>query len=510
MAAHLLFVLGPFVIFCVVVWGLLQVWLTNKQDQYWEKLEWDLLAVSIPQDAINTPKGMENFFNNLAGSKSAITKYEEWILGKFQAYFSFEIVSIGGNIQYYIRTIKKYRDLAEAALYGQYPEAQIVEVEDYAKQFPLEFPNEEWNCFGSEMSMGKDSYFPLKTYEMFEHQGEKDLRFKDPILPMLEMLGKMVPGEIFAIQFLILSPESQDWRKAGLKFIAKMYGKEEKKKQGMFDDVIGWIPKEIATQVAGFAFGGSEEKPKADDFRMFKITPDERDLLDAVKTKCTQIGWHGKARVIYLAQHELYRKGTIAAMIKGIFNQFDSGWNKLGLTDSCTPKDDYFWQEWVMPEKQRKLVKKYRNRSFGAGTTPYILTASELATMFHFPPADAKTPALTSINSRMSEAPRELSYAPEGVSVLANFERSAHDVYKTAPQAAQQYAPPVKISLPTPTAPTSGVAYQTIGAQPYSHQEIVGPGETLPKVGMPAPLPPGLDISDEPLDGSESPFNLPI
>ena len=516
MAAHLLFVLGPFVVGSVIIWGLLQVWQSNKQDQYWEKLHWDLLAVTIPQDAINTPKGMENFFNNLAGSKSAITKYEEWILGKFQAYFTFEIVSMGGNIQMYIRTTKKYRDLVEAALYAQYPEAQIIEVEDYTKDFPTEFPNDEWNCFGSEMSMAKEHYFPLKTYDLFEHQGEKDLRFKDPLLPMLEMLGKMQPGEIFAIQIVIISPDDQSWRKSGLKWIAKTYGKEEQKKKGMVSEMVGWIPKELGTQIAGMAFAGEDEK-KQDDFRMFKITPDERDTLDAVKTKCTQIGWYGKVRVVYLAKHELFRKGTIAAMIKGTFNQFDSGINKLGLTNSCTPKDDYFFQEWVMPKKQRILVRKYKNRSLSAGTNMYILTAAELATMFHFPAADARTPVLASLQSRMSEAPRELTFAGADQNILPNFERSAPDVLRLVPDEAEKFAPSIKISLPTPTAPTMGLANRdtptdsTVFPQIW-HDEMSESlsDEVKPSVGMPAPLPPGLDISDEPIEEQNSPLNLPI
>jgi len=501
----LLYVLGPFVLFCVLVWGMLQVWIDLKQGQYWSKLEWDLLAVTIPQDAINTPMGMENFFNNLAGSKSSITKKEEWINGKFQAYFTFEIISNGGNIQFYIRTIKKYRDLVEAAFYAQYPEAQIVEVDDYVDVLPNDFPNDEYDLFGSEISMSKEGNFPLKTYEAFEHQGEKDLRFKDPILPMIEIMGKMKPGEYYWIQLLIISPDSQDWRKEGLKFIAKTYGKEEPKKKSMIDDSIGWIPKEVMSQVTGAMFGEGGDEKAADDFRMFKITPDERDLLDAVKDKCAKIGWYSKIRVVYCAKHELYRKGTVAAMTKGIFNQFDSGFNKLGLTDTSTPKDDYFWQEWQMASKQKTLMSKYKNHSFSAGVTPYILSSAELATIFHFPAADARTPALTSLGSRMSEAPGELQYAPEGSEILLNFDKAASDVLAAAPDAAKKYAHVPPMSVPRPTAPTSPFEYREIQKQGSNIIE-----EGMPQAGMPAPLPPGLDLADEPIDEMDGPSNLPM
>ena len=519
MAAHALIAVGWFPIAAVIIWGLLQVWLDKKQGEYWDKLEWDLLLINIPADAVNTPKGMENFFNNLAGSKSAITKREEWIWGKFQAMFQFEIVSNGGKIDMYIRTIKKYRDLVEAALYAQYPEASIVEVEDYVDQIPGDFPHDEYNCFGSEISMKKDHIFPIRTYLEFEHQGEKDLRFKDPLLPMFEILGKMKPGEHFWVQLLIFAPDSQDWRKDGIKWIKKLYGIEESKKKGMIDDMVGWLPRGVMSQVTGMELGGDEAAAAGDDFRMFKITPDERDQLEAVKMKSAQIGWYSKVRVVYVAKHELFRKGTIAAMIKGIFNQFDAGWNKMGMTDSSTPKDDYPWQEWQMPRKQRTLVAKYKGRSFSAGIVPYILSSAELATLFHFPPADARTPVLTTLGARMAEAPGELQYAGDDEEILPNFEPSRPQASTMASPLTSGTSPsgkfqePQPLVMPTPSAPTQASEPIATTAQPLpstASPVAEAPAPHMPQPGMPAPLPPGLDLSDEPIDPQDAPSNIPL
>jgi len=508
-------VVAPLVIFSVLIWGLTLVWVDRKQGQYWENLKWDLLSVNVPADAVQTPKGMENFFNNLAGSKSSITLREKWIWGKFQAYFGFEIVSNGGQITFYIRCVNKYRDLVEAALYAQYPEAQIVEMEDYVDLLPNDFPHDDYDLFGSELSMSKDSIFPVKTYDIFEHQGEKDLRFKDPLLPMFEMMGKMRPGEHYWVQMLIMSPDSQDWRKAGNKYIKKMYGMEEKKKKGWFEEQVGWLPRGVLEQMAGITFG-EEGEATSDDFRMFKITPDERDQLDAVAKKTSEIGWYTKIRIVYGAKHEVYRKGTIASMTKGIFNQFDAGWNKFSLTASSTPKDDYPWQAWVMPKKQQLLVKKYKNRSFGAGANPFILTSSELATLFHFPSADARTPVLTTLGARRAEAPRELVFAGEDEEILPNFSPSGASIAPfssepapAAPSGDAAFSPPVAMVVPSPIAPTQGRPIDTpvVHSQPAQDER----GEDAPTFspGMPAPLPPGLDLSDEPIDAADAPRNLP-
>ena len=129
MAAHALLAVGWVPIFGVLVWGMAHVWLDFKQEKYAAALDYILVDVRVPQTAIQTPKGMDIFFTNLAGSRSSITWRERWLLGKEQPVWSFEIVSNGGQVQFLVRMIDKYRDLFEADLYAQYPEAQITEVD---------------------------------------------------------------------------------------------------------------------------------------------------------------------------------------------------------------------------------------------------------------------------------------------------------------------------------------------------------------------------------------------
>ncbi|MBU1126211.1 hypothetical protein KJ758_01215 [Patescibacteria group bacterium] len=502
LGAYFLLFVFPVSVFGVLVWGFSELWIDRKQGQYIDSLKWDLLAIEIPQDTIQTPKGMENFFDNLMGSKSSITWNEKWLLGKTQAFFIFEIVSNEGHIQFYIRTTKKYRDLVEAALYAQYPEAQITEVEDYVDIAPDDFPNENYDMWGSEMVLSKENYFPLKTYEMFEHTGEKDLRFKDPILPMLEMMGKMKAGEHYWIQIIIRGPDEQDWAKEGTAYIEKVFGKEVPKPKGWFSESIGWIPGSIAEQLAGVEIGKEPEK-KADDFRMFKITPEERERLDLVAKKISKLGWQAKVRFVYWAKHEVFRKGTIAAMTKGIFNQYAIlGVNKLGLHNPSTPKDDYFYMLWQMPMKQRRLMQRYKYRKLTAGCLPYILNSEELASLFHMPSSGARTPVLTSLGARRAEPPVELGIVGgEPSSFLMNMDRTESDVIST-----QFNIKDEPLSVPTPLAPTTMPKDETIWEKPVEEKT----DEPMPRPGMPAPLPPGLDLSADSTDTEGSPDDLPL
>lgn len=519
MALHALFVVAPFPIFGVMFWGFLEVWKDNRQGIYASKMKWQLLQVSVPADSIQTPKGMENFFAALYGAKSGPTWKEEWLDGKFQTWFSFEIVSIGGDIRFYIRCVQKYRDMIEAALYAQYPEAQISEVDDYVDIIPSEYPDDNWDIWGSEMKLSRPSELPIRTWMDFEHQGEKDQRLKDPLLPMLEGLGKMLPGEVYCIQLMIMPPLEQDWRQAGIDRLNEAYGKGGKpKSSGGFGKEALWFPVEMINQITGGDLhGGDAGDASGDDFAAFRIPPHEKEELDGIARKISKIGFYTKIRFVYAAKKELFRKGTVASMTKGIFQQYGHlGLNKFGIHGPATPKDDYFWQEWEMPKKQTSIAKRYKDRSFGSGGNPFILNTEELATLFHFPAADARTPVLTSLGSRRAEAPQELQFAAADAPDLPNidFEDQTPKLQSNAP--AQQR----KLAVPHPMAPTSmgesepSTSIHGTEAHAPAPASPVAPSpmhdESMPQPGMPAPLPPGLDLADEPIDPEEHPPNLPL
>ncbi len=456
MMSQALLLVGWIPIFGVIIWGLTHIWVDHKQGQYSKTLKWQLLEVNVPQDAINTPKGMENFFMNLSGVKSGITWRETWLLGKEQASFSFEIVSNEGKIQFLIRTIDKYRDLVEAALYAQYPEAQIIEVPDYTDVLPKEYPNGDYNVFGGELVLSNKAYFPIRTFEDFEHQGEKDMRFKDPLLPIIEMMGKMRPKEHYWIQFIIRPPNDQHWAKEGIAFLNKMMGKEEKHKPSFLDSLgenALWLPKGIVQQVVGFGSAPGEHKEeKKDDFRMFRMTPQEKVMLDAVAEKISKVGWKTKIRFLYAGPVKDFRKGLMASSMKGMWATYtNQNLNGLGLYGPVVPKDDYFWQAWAMPRKQKNLVSRFKRRCGGEGGSWQMLNTTELATLFHFPAADARTPVLTKTGARRAEAPDSLQMAGRNEPQLPNWKQSNDEVKE---EARVQNIPEVPLSVPTPLAPT--------------------------------------------------------
>lgn len=453
-AAQALLIFGWIPIFGVIVWGLTHIWMDYKQGKYNASLKWQLLEIRVPQDAINTPKGMENFFMNLSGVKSGITWREIWLVGKFQAMFSFEIVGSEGNVRFLIRTLDKYRDLVEAALYAQYPEAQITEVDDYVGVLRKDYPNEETDVFGSELVFSNKPYFPIRTYEDFEHQGEKDFRFKDPLLPIIEMMGKMREKEHFWIQIIIQPPDSQSLAKDGAEYLNAMMGKEKKHHPSMLEQLgegVLWLPKGVLSQVAGIGGAAAHAAEKKDDFRMFRMTSQERLMMEAVAEKISKVGWKTKIRWLYAGPKKTYRKGLMASSAKGMFATFTHQYmNGLGLSGSVTTKDDYIWQAWAMPKKQRNLVSRYQRRSGGEGANWLMMNVEELATLFHFPAADARTPVLGSTGARRAEAPGSLGFAKAGESELPNWKQQQEEQKADV----LTHIPETPLVLPTPMSPS--------------------------------------------------------
>lgn len=418
MAMHALIGVMWFPIFAVLIHGMALLWLELKQNKFSGTLKFIVLEIQVPRDTVQTPKGMENFFSNMAGMLSTPTWKEKWLLGKEMPVFSFELASLGGSIHYYIRAQSKFKELLEATLYAQYPEAIIIEVPDWTNDLVVDYPNDDVEVFGSEIVLKNPSYFPIRTYSDFEHQGEKDNRFKDPLLPLLEVLGQVKPGETMGLQIIISGHDGQ-WVKDGIEFLGKVMGKEPKiKPPGTAVQIAGLLaslPTEAMYQLSGFDVAGThagDSLKKADDFRAFKLTQAEKIQIEYVAEKITKVGWKGKIRWFGMGPKTAFRKGVFASGIKAVIQPFSSPLlNSLTVHGLSVPKDDYFWQLWSYTKRQKSLVTRFKKRSLGAGATPTIFGAEELATLWHFPAADARTPVLQSLGARRAEAPAVLPLA---------------------------------------------------------------------------------------------------
>ena len=428
------------------LWGVVQVWLRYIRLAYGASEKAILLAIDVPRGNAQTPMAVENIFAYLAGAHSTKDLYEKWWLGEWQLYFSFEIVSIGGYIQFLIWTPEKYRNLVYTAVYSQYPDAEITEVNDYTESFSAQFPNDEYDIFGSEYKLTKNSVYPVKTYKNFEHQfgEETETQYKDPMAVLMDLLGSMKKGEQFWYQILVI-PIEHTWADEGDVEIKKIIG-EKVAASALLDKIFESAINALAAfSEAIYRLWGDIDATKAEEkepqFRMMNLKPRQKKQVEGIQEKVGKVGFAVKIRYVYVAKKEVINKNKVAYGFTGYMKQFnynDLNSYKPDTGDGGTiTKLQYekIFGNYRLNLRKRKLMTAYKFRSDLRGRLPHILNTEELASIWHFPiEAVVKTPLIQKAPGRKSEAPAGLPFSIDNTAkeLADSGPRTSGDIFNLA------------------------------------------------------------------------------
>ena len=419
MLLGLFYYIGWMPIAITFVWGVAQVWLRYIRLAYGASEKTILLAIDVPRGNAQTPMAVENIFAYLAGAHSTKDLFEKWWLGEWQLYFSFEIVSIDGYIQFLVWAPEKYRNLVEAAIYSQYPDAEITEVNDYTQGFPTIFPDEEYDIFGSEYKLTKNSVYPIKTYKLFEHMiGEPETVYKDPMAVLMDLMGSMRKGEQLWYQIIVM-PISHDWADEGDQEIKKIIG-EKMESDGLADKIIDGTVNMMGvfSEMIYSLWGDIEAKKKEEkepQFRMMNLKPRQKKQVEEIQEKVGKVGFGVKIRYIYLTKRETMNKNKVAYGFTGYMKQFnfnDLNSYKPDTGDGGTMTKlqyDRIFGNYRLSVRKNKLMRAYKLRSDLRGRLPHILNTEELASIWHFPvEASVKAPLIQKARGRKAEPPSSL------------------------------------------------------------------------------------------------------
>jgi len=411
---RIIFAVGGWVVLVLIFFFMgAKLWRYTRINRNMAKWKWVVLAIDIPEEIIQGPKAVEQIFATLTGSALYPNFGEIYWKGKYQKWFSLEIVSIEGYIQFLIRTEIEYRDLVEAAVYAQYPEAEITEVEDYMDKIPARYPDKDYEIFGFEFRLEEDDVYPIRTYSEFEHSISKDLTFNDPLAAILENFSRVGPGENFWMQIVVEPSTDPKWKERGIKAAKKIVQDQgEKKKPESFVSKIGYIPQWLMQELLN-AFEGNWEqsesavKEKIKPPSMMDLSPGLRSTLEAVENKISKNGFHTKIRALYSAKKEIYRPSKcINGFIGGMKQFFDS--NRNGLRPANFTKANYAFKKMRASWLKNSFMYAFRKRKPYRGLSPFVLNSEELATIWHFPLIFVKTPLLQKSALKRAEAPVDL------------------------------------------------------------------------------------------------------
>jgi hypothetical protein len=401
---------GLIIFFPMMVWMLWWIWVFYVVGEYMMKQKYVLLAIDVPAINEQSMRAVEQMLVALHGVLFSYNKKDLYWHGMQIEPFSLEIVSIDGYIQYFIWTNERYVNVVKAAVYAQYPDAEIVEVEDYTNNVPSKFPDEEYDLWGTELVLEKDSVYPIKTYEYFEHSLTGT--FADPMASILEQLSRLRPGEQAWLQFVI-TPTSGGIRASGLKEVESLIGKDSGYSPGAAEKLIFGTMDTLYNALSPAHFDKeltSVPGREAEDGNFMGMTTGDRLVVEEIQKKISRLQFDTKFRFVYIAKKEVFDRFRVAGGVFGALKQFSS----LDLnsftngTWTTTSRPTYFFWKWRRNVRETKMIQSFRSRSNWNGENPITLSTTELATIFHFPLESAQAPLLSTTESKKAEPPSRL------------------------------------------------------------------------------------------------------
>ncbi len=393
------------------VWRDFWVWGKNR---LWKKeIEWVLLELRIPKNIMKTPKAMENVFSALHAMWFKPIGFEDvYFKGEELYWFTCELVGYAGGVSFYIRCPSGFRNLVESAVYSEYPDAEIIEAEDYTGLMPDVLPNEKYDLWGNDFILSKPNAYPIRTYEFFE--ANVDEQRLDPIAAITEVMSRLREGEAIWLQYLI-RPISDKWKEEGEAIRDKIMERKREAPKGWLEALgagfAQFVKNLFVASVEYPTWEGAEKKEEK--LKFINLSPGERNVLEAVENKIAKLGFEGAIRFLYIDHRESFTQANISAVngaLKQLNTQDLNSFRKFTGTDTFITSRKLTYKSWFRKSRlffrKRLIYDLYRLRWFPPKYS--IFNTEELATIFHFPLITVEAPLLRRLETRKGEPPSNL------------------------------------------------------------------------------------------------------
>jgi hypothetical protein len=508
---------GLILFFPLLVWMCWHGWHIWIQEKYVHKKKRVLLAIDVPKLTEQNMKSIEQIITALHGVHFSPNRKEKHWIGVVQDNFSLEIVSIDGYIQYFVRCDDYNVELVKGGIFAQYPDAEIVEVEDYVKNVPTHFPDPKYDIWGCEFVLAKSAIYPIKTYEHFEHSLSGN--FADPVAAILEALSRIRPGEQVWLQ-IVLTPEGHHWAEHAAHEVDELAGKPIHHSTGILDflldlpiAVMGAFRDAIFPEEANTEHGPGATEEKSN---FMALTTGEKIVVEEAQKKLARLVFETKFRFIYFAPKEIMNAYRVCGPVFGALKQFNAmDLNSLTVGHVVTSGPTYYMVKRRLNKIKSHLMYAYKHRSNEEGDTPYILSTAEIATIFHFPSELVRAPLVSKTESKKAEPPARLPLENSPfVTLRRTVVQAQSPLVHLEPQAAEA---PAELAL-------SGAALHSMpglppGVRPVADpvSDSVAPGSSQPAFVIPpapvqpaAPLPQPPSAPEAPTTKGSAPSNLPF
>lgn len=378
-------------------------WISYIRTAFVNSQEMVLLRITPPREVDKSPRAAELFLNALHQTGGEGTWFAKYWEGKTRAFFSLEIVSIGGEVRFYIYTRKSLAKYIENQLYAQYPTADVKESDDYVHD--VDYSNGEYAMWGSGITLTEKDAYPIQTYVDFGLDKETEESMKvDPMTSMIEFLGSIEEGHNVWLQILVRAHKKEDTAHSKIVFWNPLTWLE--KQDNWQEEAVSEV-KSIKEKASPKGEDGKPDTSKA------QLTEGDKLKITALERSVSKYGFDVGIRTVYLSPKDDFDPGNIGGML-GSFKQYGS-LNLNGFKPTSSTAVDYPWQDITgkkVKKKKEKMFNAYVNRGFFhppfGPSKHFILNTEELATMYHLPGLSVSTPSFKRIDSKKAEPPANL------------------------------------------------------------------------------------------------------
>jgi len=268
-----------------------------------------------------------------------------------QDHISFEIIGKESDISFYVACPNRLASLVEKQINAAYPHAEIEMVK----------PPRVWDRGGktaiASLVLAAPSFYPIRVFEDLPN---------DAVSSVTSAMSKLSVNEVLALQILI-RPATHAWVGAGRRFVGGVKAHNsnpEKKKVGI-----------------------------------------DESVLEGVEKKLTKPGFDVVIRAVSVSDDKFKAESNLHNLT-GTFEQFtDVKYNRFKVKRILRKKkfiEDFIYRYFSARAVFIPLfdIFLYRNTS--------LLNSTELATMFHFPNKEIKTPRINWLRSKRASAPPNL------------------------------------------------------------------------------------------------------
>lgn len=283
-------------------------------------------------------------------ASTVIKGYKARLYG--QRHFSFEIISSNNFVHYYAIVPADLIEVVRQAIQSAYPTARI---EERDEENIFEGSADVSTISGAELTLNKDYYLPIATYE--------DTK-RDASMAILNALSNLNKNEGAAVQILF-RPADKSWTETGKKYIESIQTGKKTKTVGAG---IGQTMVDIIR--APFEVPEMHEKHE----EVTEITNIKQDEISAVTSKMRYPAFETLIRIVASSESKP-RSDAIVGGIVSAFSQFDS-------TEYNGFKVNLF-------KDIKKFCIDYTFRFFPIKTKSNILNSVELASIYHLPEQSA-------------------------------------------------------------------------------------------------------------------------